>query len=308
MSAPAGPTLAVGAPQPPAELGPLLDRVRALAGEPEAFTAAGPHRRADWLVGLLQLRDAVDAALTTALAAFDAAGDAATLHALSTATWLRAVARLAPGDATERVAIARATHGVDAALAEPHAALTAGRICYDQLRAIHHAVRTLPDPAQPQAVTLLDRPRRTHRHPHRPGRRPAPAPRRRPRRRADRRPGRLHPPPADPVPAARRHDRPDRPARPRSRHLADHRPGPAPDSRRSAGHPHPRATPRRRPRRPAPHRPGHQHLSHRRRQDSTPRAAAPARPDPPARPARRRPAPATRGGDPAGQPHRTRTH
>ena len=139
----------------PAELGPLLDRVRALAGEPEAFTAAGPHGRADWLVGLLQLRDAVDAALPTALAAFDTAGDAATLHALSTATWLRAVARLAPGDATERVAIARATHGVDAALAEPHAALAAGRICYDQLRAIHHAVRTLPHPAQPQAVTLL---------------------------------------------------------------------------------------------------------------------------------------------------------
>ena len=52
----------------PAELGPLLDRVRALAGDRARFVGAGPQGRAGWLVGLLQLRDAVDAALLTALA------------------------------------------------------------------------------------------------------------------------------------------------------------------------------------------------------------------------------------------------
>ena len=99
------------------------------------------------------LIDSAEAVFTHTLAVFDAHGDGQTLHAASsTASWLRGGLRLAPGDATERVRIARSSRNL---LAEPVTALAAGAISYDQLRAIEHATRHLPKDQQPPAVTLL---------------------------------------------------------------------------------------------------------------------------------------------------------
>lgn len=142
-------------PSLPAPLAATLESVRGWT-DPEAeapMTASSPDERAAWVSGLQQLRDAVDAAMLTAVAAFDAAGDGETLHgAASTASWLRGAVRLAPGDASERVRLARRSRDV---LAAPAQHLRGGGITYDHLRSIDRAVRFLPGDQEREAVALL---------------------------------------------------------------------------------------------------------------------------------------------------------
>ena len=71
-----------------------------------------PHERAAWLVGLRRIVDAAEAAFTSVLADFDAAGDGEALHAAaSTQAWLRGALGMASGEASERVRMARAIRG-----------------------------------------------------------------------------------------------------------------------------------------------------------------------------------------------------
>lgn len=139
-------------PQLPSPLADVLGAVRALpTGDAVGWT---PAERAAWLVGMRQLVDAAEAGFTEVLAAFDARGDGETLHAArSTASWLRGAAHLAPGDATERVRIARGLR--DGALEAPVAGMADGTVTYDQARAIARAVRPLPDAEVLPAVQTL---------------------------------------------------------------------------------------------------------------------------------------------------------
>ena len=85
----------------------VLGDVRAWMGEPLGTT---PDDRAAWVAGLQQLRDAVDAVMLGAVASFDDAGDGEILHgAASTQSWLRGALGVAPGEASERVRLARAS-------------------------------------------------------------------------------------------------------------------------------------------------------------------------------------------------------
>ncbi|HVQ87236.1 MAG TPA: DUF222 domain-containing protein, partial [Actinomycetes bacterium] len=105
------------------------------------------------LAGLRELIDTAEAAFTHTLAAFDANGDGETLHAAaSTQSWLRGALRLAPGDASERVRIARGSRDH---LATPLHALAEGAVTYDQVRAIEKGARVVPDEQRQEAVTLL---------------------------------------------------------------------------------------------------------------------------------------------------------
>ena len=136
----------------PAPLVPLLDGVQALVDDP-AVAQAGPAERAAWLSGTRQLIDAAEALFTTSLAAFDANGDGETLHgARSTASWLRGALKLADGDASERVRLARDSRTL---MAEPVSALGQGQVTYDQVRAISKAVTKVPEPMAPEAVHVL---------------------------------------------------------------------------------------------------------------------------------------------------------
>jgi hypothetical protein len=139
----------------PAPLAAALQSVRGWT-DPDAessMAANSPDERAAWVAGLQQLRDAVDAAMLTAVATFDAAGDGETLHgAASTASWLRGAIRLAPGDASERVRLARRSRD---ALSAPAGHLRSGSITYDHLRSIDRAVRFIPEARQAEAVALL---------------------------------------------------------------------------------------------------------------------------------------------------------
>jgi len=138
------------AQQLPAGLVPVLAEVRDLASTD--FAGEGTGGRAGWLVGLRQLVDAAEVAFTHALASFDAAGDGQVLTgAQSSAAWLRAELRLAPGDASGRVHLAR-QRGL---LADTLHAVHAGAVTFDQAAAVEKAVRPLPDRAKPDAVALL---------------------------------------------------------------------------------------------------------------------------------------------------------
>ncbi len=91
--------------------------------------------------------------MLAAVADFDAAGDGETLHgAASTASWLRGAVGLAPGDASERVRLARRSRD---ALEAPVRHLRSGGITYDHLRSIDRAVRFIPEGRQAEAVALL---------------------------------------------------------------------------------------------------------------------------------------------------------
>lgn len=138
----------------PAPLAEVLERVRAwTCPDDPALPAASPDERAAWVGGLQQLRDAVDATMLTAVAAFDAAGDGEVLHgAASTPSWLRGALGLAAGDAAERVRLARAARGL---LDAPTEQLREGTITYDHLRTIERAVRLVPDDQQAAAVAIL---------------------------------------------------------------------------------------------------------------------------------------------------------
>ena len=135
-------------PQP---LEATLGEVRAWADRDHGGLPAA--ERAAWLSGLRQLVDATEAVFTQVLEPFDAHGDGDTLHAArSTGSWLQGALRLAPGDAAQRVRIARRASG---ALAEPVTALTTGSLTFDQVRAIERAVRSLPLETEVAAVDLL---------------------------------------------------------------------------------------------------------------------------------------------------------
>lgn len=139
----------------PASLGSVLEQVRSW-GDPDAahpMPASSPEERAAWVAGLQQLSDAVAAASLVAVAAFDASGDGEVLHgAASTASWLRGALGLAPGDAAERVRLAR---GARALLSAPAEQLREGTVTYDHLRSIDRAVRFVPEAQQRDAVALL---------------------------------------------------------------------------------------------------------------------------------------------------------
>ena len=88
-----------------------------------------------------------------AVAAFDACGDGEVLHgAASTPSWLRGALGLAPGDAAERVRLARGTRAL---LSAPAEQLRDGAITYDHLRSIDRAVRFVPAAQQDEAVAVL---------------------------------------------------------------------------------------------------------------------------------------------------------
>lgn len=136
----------------PAPLVPLLAGVRALGDDATTFSSGGAEGRAAWLAGLRQLADATEAVFTHALAVFDALGDGEVMHgSRSTQAWLQGALHLAPGDASERVRLART---VDV-LAQPLSAARAGVVTFDQVRAIERAVRPLAGAQQAEAVGLL---------------------------------------------------------------------------------------------------------------------------------------------------------
>lgn len=135
----------------PPQVETALAAVRALSSAVEA--AATPDERAGWLSGLREVTDAAEALFSTALRRFDVHGDGETLHgARSSAAWLRGALRLAPGDASERVRIARAS---GEHLRELLPALAEGEVTYDQLRAIERSVRPLPPERRAEGADLL---------------------------------------------------------------------------------------------------------------------------------------------------------
>jgi hypothetical protein len=139
----------------PTPLAAVLEQVRDWTDPvgPSPLPAHSPEERAGWVAGLQQLRDAVDASMLAAVAAFDAAGDGEVLHgAASTPSWLRGALGLAPGEAAERVRLARASRDL---LDGPAERLREGSITYDHLRAIERAVRHVPTAQQDDAVALL---------------------------------------------------------------------------------------------------------------------------------------------------------
>ena len=139
----------------PVSLASVLEQVRRWT-DPAASSplpAHSPDDRAAWVAGLQQLSDAVAAASLVAVAAFDASGDGEFLHgAANTPSWLRGALGLAPGDAAERVRLARSARGL---LSEPSEHLRQGTITYDHLRSIERSVRYVPEHQQDEAVALL---------------------------------------------------------------------------------------------------------------------------------------------------------
>ncbi len=136
----------------PAPLAAVVEQVRGWA-RLDDLPESTPDERAAWVAGLQQLSDAVAAATLSAVSAFDAAGDGEVLHgAASTASWLRGALGVAPGDASERVRMARGSRDL---LAEPVEQLRAGTVTYDHVRAIERSTRFLPAEQREQAVDLL---------------------------------------------------------------------------------------------------------------------------------------------------------
>ena len=110
-----------------------------------------PEQRAGLLAKLRTLVDATEAAFLDCLDHFDSHGDCETLGASrTTRAWLRKELKLAPGDAGERVRIARGAHLYDT-LEE----LRKGTVTYDQARAIEHATRTVPEDQRIAAAETL---------------------------------------------------------------------------------------------------------------------------------------------------------
>ena len=138
----------------PADLVALTGVVRTVGSvDPVAQT---PSERLVRLRALSAAIDALEIAFSATVAASDTAGDGALLQrAASTAGWLRDQLRLAPGDATERVRIARGTHGGERPLAGAAAAVAGWQVTFDQLRTISAAVRHLPDDQVATAAQLL---------------------------------------------------------------------------------------------------------------------------------------------------------
>ena len=109
----------------PSQLEALLAEVQALPDDP-AFALLSPDERVAWLQNLRKLVDFTESVFLKCLGDFDAQGDAQTLNAATTtAGWLRSCIGLAPGDANERVRIAR---GFQHPLQEAGVALQSGSL------------------------------------------------------------------------------------------------------------------------------------------------------------------------------------
>jgi hypothetical protein len=117
-----------------------------------------PRDRAQRLVRLRGWIDQLEVEFSRTLASSDAHGDGERLDgARSTAGWLRDRLRLAPGDAAERVRVAKACYRGAAPLQDAAAAVSEGRVTYDQLRAIAYGVKDLAaEPAKRAAEVLTD--------------------------------------------------------------------------------------------------------------------------------------------------------
>jgi len=114
------------------------------------------RERADHLAGLRAAIDRLEAAFLATVAAADARGDAERLDgARSTRSWLCDRLRLAPGDAGERVRLARAAHRGHAPLAGAMAALATGCVGYDAVRAIGRAMADLDPSSARRGAELL---------------------------------------------------------------------------------------------------------------------------------------------------------
>ncbi len=103
------------------------------------------------VVELFRIAGRLDAEILRRLAVFDARGGAAADGALSTAAWLRSACRLAPGAATERVAVARALTELPVTAAE----LGAGEISYRHAAVIATAATELPAAVTSDAEPVL---------------------------------------------------------------------------------------------------------------------------------------------------------
>jgi hypothetical protein len=135
----------------------LVELDVAVTGVLDLDTRSWPAaERAAHLTRLRTAIDQLEAAFIATVASCDAAGDAEVLDAAhSTRAWLTDRLRLAPGDAGERVRLARAAHRGHAPLAAATQAMAAGQVSYDAVRAIGRAMGDLePGPAR-RGVELL---------------------------------------------------------------------------------------------------------------------------------------------------------
>ena len=137
-----------------APLAGVRTQIRALTEHD--VTTMSARDRAARLRDLRVCIDALEAEFTRTLAASDTHGDGEMLDgARSTASWLRASLRLAPGDAAERVRIARAGFTGGAPLSTAAAAVAAGDVTFDQLRAIARGTSELESRPAGRATQLL---------------------------------------------------------------------------------------------------------------------------------------------------------
>jgi len=135
----------------PAPIAAALEQARSLGTA--ARRAGSDLERAQWLTGLRQLIDCLEVTFTDVLRTFDAHGDGETLSAArSSAAWLHHELRMAPGDASSRVHVARARDELEGGTA----AVAAGTLSFEHLRAVERALRPLTDPDQrAEAASLL---------------------------------------------------------------------------------------------------------------------------------------------------------
>ncbi len=104
------------------------------------------------LVELTRVAARLDAQLLRRLAEFDRRGECGADGAASTQAWLRWRCRLAPRDAAQRVAVARA---LDRSLPAVAAGLADGAIGYRHAAVITRAIRDLPADRVPAAEAIL---------------------------------------------------------------------------------------------------------------------------------------------------------
>jgi hypothetical protein len=139
---------------PPAGLEGLAAVIAQLAAEdPDQF---GDALLAEQVLALERLGTQLDAVKLRWLAAVDARGAAgaeAGTQTTSTASWLRASLRMAPGTASQRVRTARALHR--GPLPATAAALAAGEVSYQHAAALADATHDLPAARTAEAEPVL---------------------------------------------------------------------------------------------------------------------------------------------------------
>jgi Domain of unknown function (DUF222)/HNH endonuclease len=139
---------------PPAGMEGLAAAIAQLAAEdPDQF---GDAPLAEQVLALERLGTQLDAVKLRWLAAVDARGAAgaeAGTQTTSTASWLRASLRMAPGTASQRVRTARALHR--GPLPATAAALAAGEVSYQHAAALADATHDLPAARTAEAEPVL---------------------------------------------------------------------------------------------------------------------------------------------------------